>query len=1047
MAIFSTKNVVISSLYIKKWQQSIDFATAHLGIDYGIIVSEQNVYASKIEDFAKQVAQKKEVIIEINNFEILHIGIPIFMSTSEIYGIVYLTAKNAEKNKITKTIEYLKNIIEFDLQTIENQKERELLLIKAQDQLSEERNIFQEGNVVIFKWKLEDGWPVTYTSPNVEQVFGYTAKEFMSQKIKYSDLIYKKDLENVVLNIRDAQKRNLDSFEHKNYRIIDKAGKLVWLYDYTTIIRDKKGNVSYYLGYVKDITEYKQNKENLLSLTDHLNLAIKTANIGIWDIDITNDHVTWNANMFKMYGISHNQKINYSDWLDLFYNEDILFADNFLKKTGDKFQKEYAEFKISHTNGNIKYIQIWTGAITSNSDNKLIRTTGICIDITDQKQHEQYKETLFKAVNKQKNEYETLYQKHKIQNEELLQANELLLNSEIRFKKLSNLTFEGILIHKEGIVTDLNSSYAEMFGYTREELLGKNIIELTILPKYHDKIHENMRQAYAPLCEAEAIRKNGQIFPIEIESRDLIYKGSEIRVTAIRDTTERKKAEKALLESEKNFRLLFEDSPLGIFTASPDGQILNANQALIEILGSPSIEETKKINVLKYPALVENKFSEDFLQAIQENKIIRKSYHYTSKWEKTAYLWEHIVPLKNDHGEIHKVYIIIENITEQKKIEQELITSKEKAEESDMLKTAFLNNLSHEIRTPMNGILGFTQLLSDPYTSDQDKNGFIKIIEKSGNNLLSIVDDIILISKIESKQEKLFFSECSINTILHKAFNHFEHVAKNKGLKFILEKQLPDYFPIIEIDENKLLNIINNLLSNAVKFTNDGSIKFGCTENNGSLHFFVKDTGIGIDTKMHDHIFDRFRQVEISSTREFGGLGLGLSISKAYVELLQGKIGLKSELNLGTTFTVSIPFVMPKKKIAISTKTASKQDDWTDKIFLIVEDDDINYKYIAELLFRTKATVLHATNGEEAIQICNENKIDIILMDLKMPKMDGYQATRLIKEKSPNLPIIAQTAYAFAEDKIKAKDAGCDDYISKPINPKKLIRIIKRYLH
>ena len=339
------------------------------------------------------------------------------------------------------------------------------------------------------------------------------------------------------------------------------------------------------------------------------------------------------------------------------------------------------------------------------------------------------------------------------------------------------------------------------------------------------------------------------------------------------------------------------------------------------------------------------------------------------------------------------------------------LTEKLKAEESDRLKSAFLANMSHEIRTPLNGILGFSELLSYPSTTDDDRKEYTKIIRRASDDLLNIINDIIDISKIEAGLLNVFEAECHLNQLMQDVYSMFmikKSQLKKDHLEIKLSNMLNDNRCLIMTDPLRLKQVLVNLLGNSIKFTESGSIEFGYTlSSNKTLLFYVKDTGIGISEKNQAVIFERFRQSDYSVNRKYGGTGLGLSISKGFVELLGGKIWVKSQETKGSTFYFNLPYKPIK-----SNKEEIKADDkpviydWKDKVILVVEDNETNQKFIKEMLKRTNAKLLHADNGKKAFDIVKANgHIDIALMDIQLPEMSGYDATRKIKEIKKELPI------------------------------------------
>ncbi|MCX6236291.1 MAG: ATP-binding protein, partial [Bacteroidia bacterium] len=384
---------------------------------------------------------------------------------------------------------------------------------------------------------------------------------------------------------------------------------------------------------------------------------------------------------------------------------------------------------------------------------------------------------------------------------------------------------------------------------------------------------------------------------------------------------------------------------------------------------------------------------------------------------------------------------------EKEKRAVELIIAKERAEESDNLKTAFLQNMSHEIRTPLNAIIGFSTLLIDEDISKDDIKEYTALINQSGRRLLDIVTNVLDISKIQTGQVVIEKKPVIINSIFSDLLTLFNPVAKAKNISLNYHNQ-HHKDETVNSDKAKVHQILVNLINNALKFTKSGSIEYGYEIKDDFVQIYVKDTGIGIPPELYDSIFDRFIQVEQSMKRNFEGAGLGLAISRGLVELLGGKIRVESEINKGSTFFFTLPYT----KVAVSSKTVRKHSGipvkhGTGKI-LIAEDDWISFKCLQKVLMKFDVTVIHAENGEEAVELVrNTPDIDLILMDIRMPVMDGMEATKLIKQIRPDLPIIAQTAYAYSEEKSKILTIGCDEYLAKPLEFLKLKELINLYLN
>jgi PAS domain S-box-containing protein len=502
-------------------------------------------------------------------------------------------------------------------------------------------------------------------------------------------------------------------------------------------------------------------------------------------------------------------------------------------------------------------------------------------------------------------------------------------------------------------------------------------------------------------------------------------------------------SDEALKESERKSYSIMENSADAIFLVNQQGKYIYTNKEVSALLGYTTEEmKSKTIADISPPDKTEE-YYKFLLMIINEGKgyteieLLKKDGNYISTDLNAVLLPD------------GTIYGSCRDISERKLVESKLIKAKEKAEESDRLKSAFLTNMSHEIRTPMNGILGFAELLKEPSLSSDDLQDYIQAIQISGARMLNTINSIVDISKIESGLIQIGIKETDINEKMEFTYKFFKPEAEIKGLQLMLKTSLPDKEAIIETDNEKIYGILTNLVRNAIKFTFDGSIEFGYEKKGDYLEFFVKDTGVGIPDNQKEMVFERFRQGSESHNRGYEGSGLGLSITKSYVTMLGGKIWVESEEGTGSTFYFTIPYNTVAKEeteLLNTANTEHKEVQLNSLKILIVEDDEISYSLLTRMLRNIDKTVLHAITGVEAVEACRNNPdIDLVLMDIRMPKMDGNEATRQIRKFNKDVIIIAQTAYAFEGDREKAIAAGCNDYISKPINRDFLLALILKY--
>ncbi len=394
--------------------------------------------------------------------------------------------------------------------------------------------------------------------------------------------------------------------------------------------------------------------------------------------------------------------------------------------------------------------------------------------------------------------------------------------------------------------------------------------------------------------------------------------------------------------------------------------------------------------------------------------------------------------LHNIHGKVDEEVL---------KRTSELHTLLEKSVESNRLKEAFLEKISREIRTPLNSILGFVNLLNDSNLAKIDREYYLKFIRESGNNLLSLIDNIVDFTRLETGDQVVEYKRCNLDILAADLMDKYRTrlIREKTGITMIYTK--PENYEESLADCRRILHILDQLINNAIKFTEAGKIELTFSVENDQHVFTVSDTGIGIDPNHQDIIFERFYQIEPESREYFQGAGLGLTIAKGLTDLLGGRIEVESEPGKGSNFKLYIPFKKYKVK-SDRQKDLSSTVNWKGKTILIAEDEASSYHFLKAILYKTKATILWAPDGVKFLEIMDQNKdIDLVLLDIKMPGINGFNAIKVIRQQNISIPVIAQTAFNQPEDKQRCLDCGCDDYLAKPIDQNLLLSKISKYFN
>jgi PAS domain S-box-containing protein len=595
---------------------------------------------------------------------------------------------------------------------------------------------------------------------------------------------------------------------------------------------------------------------------------------------------------------------------------------------------------------------------------------------------------------------------------------------------------------------NINDALERITGWTKKDIDSKSLMELAYPdPEYRKHISEYMRSLKPGFKDITMRTKDGR----DIQTSWANVKLSDNRQVGIGlDINKQRIAERRLKESEERFRNLADNISQLAWIAGRKGSILWFNKRWYDFTGK-DFEETggRRFTNLIHPEH-RKRVSRYYYECIYHGKIWEDSFPIMDKKNKYKWFLSRALPIKNKEGKIKSWFGTHTDITQLKKLQDDLMIASEKAENAVIMQKRFIQNISHEVRTPMNSILGFAELMAKTLKESNEKE-YLHSIQYNGKQLLTLIDDILDYSRLDSNDLKLNYESVHLDKVFAELEHQFEGLSlhfKKTNLKLRLSINPEDRNYTLYTDKHRLQQVLNNLISNAVKYTNEGEIEVGykLQDKENRILFFVKDTGRGIDEKFTELIFNRFQQTD---STHFQGTGLGLAISKQLVHLFGGKIWFDSELNKGSSFYFSHPDEKRTGKSQESDhkeKAKAEQPNLSGKKILVAEDDEYSFKLLETMLNMTGAEVLHASDGNRAVEIFHNSKIDLVFLDIRLPGLDGYEILDSIRKENNTVPVIAQTAYAMPEDKLKSRKSGFDSHITKPISLNKLFIILNTYL-
>jgi two-component system, sensor histidine kinase and response regulator len=923
-----------------------------------------------------------------------------------------------------------------------------------------ERLRLQIENTPLVVLELDKHMRVTKWSGQAESVFGWTEGYMINKKLEDIKFVFEDDFPVV----HDSLQRLLKGIQDRSI-VINRSyasdGRILDCEWYNSILKDDKGVPVSIFCLGNNITELRKAEQKIKHERQRLRGIIEGSGVGTWEWNLQTGEIIYNVTYATMLGYEPEEfsPATFEMWKNIVHPDDyekaMTLIDRHLENQGVKYE---IECRLKHKDGHW-VTALDKGRIIAYTPNKTpLIMAGTLTDLT------MIKEANIQILQNEKRlkSMLALLQKDTAGVQELLDfaideatniaacsIGYILIYDEAQkhfhIKAWSKNVREAYLMG-DGTMERVEASDAGLWkeAVTQQKPLVLNNLEEDY--KFGVGLSENHVRLNNYL--AVPVISNSQIvMVVGLVNKESSFSDTDVmQVTLLMDSIwriiEKKKADLMILK----LSVVTEQSPASVIITDVNGNIEYVNNRHMSISGYDNNELHGSLLRILNPDHNPDEYN-GILNTLKSGNSWRGEYQNQRKSGEKYWEVALISPIRNELGDITNFVMVSEDITESKLINIELVESKNKAEENDKLKTAFLNNLSHEVRTPLNAIVGFSELITMNSLSEEKRGLYALTIFRSSKQLLSLMENIIAISMIEAGQIKLSEGSSSIMQILKDVYNQLFIIAGKSPVALEFYSKLSDSQDSVFLDQTKVIQILSNLVGNALKFTKKGYVKFGCEVREGYLHFLVEDSGEGIEDDLKDVIFERFTQGPNSPSGLQEGMGLGLSIVKSYVDIMGGSLSLASIPGQGTTISVKLPFKAMSKDSINDNEQTVKSGILSQKTILVVDDVEINHYVIQEMLSDQPVNLLYARNGLEAIEkVKSIEDIALVFMDIKMPGMDGYTTTMKLKEIRSNLIIIAQTAYALAGDKDKSLKAGCDDYVAKPISKKLLLALLDKYL-